>query len=141
MRVIWVFVMLLWSIGLAMGQSEQDSLRLVIREMPGVILPDGWKEIDPFVIEPMVPGPNRPKQKQLPDYLRFSQGMAGYYFAHQDIGIYGPGWATLDSLRAQEIRFSLPDERGIWTPNVLKTLGLSKTTLIILAIILQVVLL
>jgi len=123
-----------------LSPAQHDSLRFLLNEMPGtsiyLALPDEWKDIDPFAGDSLTLRLPKRTLTPVPEYLRFSQGMVGYYFAHQEIGIYGYGWSTLDSLRAQGIRFSLPDERGIWTPNVLKALGISKSAMIILALLL-----
>jgi len=140
------------------GQSERRALLIPsdriknsllikpIKEMPGASiympLPDDWKNIDPFASQSMIPKLPKHYAAPVPDYARFSVGMDGYYFAFKEMGYFGYGWTTLDSLRAQpEINFVLPEEKGRWSPNLLKALKLSNDALIILAVILQALLL
>ena len=115
-----------------------------IQEIPGhfvyLPLPDDWRDMDPFARYSMRPHlPKRP-QPYIPDYARFSQGFDGYYFAINGLGFYG--WAWSDSIYNKlSLDITVHIEKGNMSPKLLKILGLSKDTLIILAIILQAVLL
>jgi hypothetical protein len=117
-----------------------------IREMPGasvyLSLPDDWKDIDPFAHQSMMPRLPKRYQAAIPEYARFTKGMDGYYFASEEMGIFGYGWTSFDSSEAnQEIKIALQTERGKMSPTLFKALSRSKNALVILAVILQVLLL
>ena len=117
-----------------------------IREMPGTSvylpLPDDWKDIDPFARQSMMPKLPKRYQAPIPEYARFTKGVDGYYFALAEMGIFGYGWSSLDSLQAnQDIKITLQTERGKMSPNLYKALSRSKKALVILAVILQALLL
>ena len=127
------------SLSLEIGKlspEQQDSLLNYLLYLP---LPNDWKNIDPFarqLIDLVLP---KPYLVPVPDYARFTKGVDGYYFALQEMGYYG--WAWPDSLHhKQNIDLALPIEKGL-SPNLVKILGRSKNTLIILAVILQALLL